>query len=234
MQTKSLKAFGRGRAMIALLAASTACLAIPAQAQEAATAAAATPHAKIGAWGFDLEGRDLSVKPGDDFDHYASGIWLKTATIGADKPEVSAFYNLYDESQSQLKDLITNAPADSKYGALYKSMMDEGRIEALGIAPLKPDLARIAAIKTKAEMAHYMGTTDGHFGGSLFGFSCPAGHRGRVDQPAQPAPGRARHARPRLLSQRRVQAAARGLSRLCRAHIPQTIGTPNPAAAADR
>src|SRR5213075_743654 len=136
--------------------------------------AAATPavpaHAKLGTWGVDLSGRDLKVKPGDDFERYASGTWLAKTEIAADKPEVSSFYDLFDRSQDQLKALITNAPADSKYGALYKSMMDEARVEAVGLAPLKRDLAAVAAIKTKAAMARHMGVTDGQFGSSLFGF----------------------------------------------------------------
>ena len=114
MKKKSLKAFGRGRAMIALLAASTAWLAVPAQAQEAASTAASAPRAKLGAWGVDLAGRDLSVKPGDDFEKYASGTWLKNTVIAADKPEAGAFYDLYDANQSQLKELIANAPEGTR------------------------------------------------------------------------------------------------------------------------
>jgi putative endopeptidase len=225
MQVSGFKSFRKMRASALLLVASTACWAIPAAAQS-------TAHAKIGAWGFDLAGRDLSVKPGDDFEHYASGNWLKNATIAADKPEVSAFYNLYDESQSQLKDLITNAPADSKYGALYKSMMDEARIESLGIAPLKPDLAKIAAINTKAEMAHYMGTTDGHFGGSLFGFYVqPDTADASINQLNLLQAGLGMPNRDYYLSdQFKPQREA------YRAYIERTfrnIGTPNPAAAAN-
>ena len=170
MQVRGFRSFGKARAAVLLLAAaSTTCWTNPALAQTLA-AAVAPGHAKLGAWGFDLAGRDLSVKPGDDFEKYASGTWLKNAQIGADKPEASAFYDLFDANQSQLKELIANAPAGSKYGAMYQSMMDEARIEALGITPLKADLAKISAIKTKAEMAHFMGATDGHFGSSLFGF----------------------------------------------------------------
>src|SRR6476620_12720670 len=127
MKTKGLKTF-------AVLIASTACWAIPAQAQTAAPAAATTatsPHAKLGTWGVDLTTRDLTVKPGNDFEKYASGTWLKNTQIAADKPEAGAFYDLYDSNQSQLKDLIANAPEGSKAGALYKSMMDEARVEAL-------------------------------------------------------------------------------------------------------
>src|SRR6476620_3808876 len=160
MKTKGLKTF-------AVLIASTACWAIPAQAQTAAPAAATTatsPHAKLGTWGVDLTTRDLTVKPGEDFQKYASGTWLKNTQIAADKPEAGSFYELFDLSQDQLKELVTNAPADSKYGALYRSMMDEAAVEARGIEPLSKDLATVAAIKTKGDMARYMGATVGTFG----------------------------------------------------------------------
>ena len=224
MQTKKM-AFGRARATIALLAASTAWLAVPARAQEAASTAAAAPHAKLGAWGFDLDGRDLSVKPGNDFQKYASGTWLKNTQIAADKPEAGASTNS-TTSARQLKELITNAPEGSKAGALYQSMMDEARVEALGLRPLKADLAKIAAIKTKAEMAHYMGTTDGHFGSSLFGLRPAARHGGRDDERAEPLSGRARPAEPRLLSEARVQEAARRLPRLSRADVQRSEPEP--------
>jgi putative endopeptidase len=41
---------------------------------------------QYGAWGFDLSAMDRSVKPGDDFNRYASGAWLARTTIPADKP----------------------------------------------------------------------------------------------------------------------------------------------------
>ena len=233
MKKKSLKAFGRGRAMIALLAASTAWLAVAAQAQEAASTAASAPRAKLGAWGVDLAGRDLSVKPGDDFEKYASGTWLKNTVIAADKPEAGAFYDLYDANQSQLKELIANAPEGSKAGALYKSMMDEARIEALGLTPLKADLAKIAAIKTKAEMARHMGTTDGHFGSSLFGFylqpdtADASMNQVNMLQSGLGLPNRDYYLKPDFKKQRDAYSAY--LERTFR-----NIGTPNPAAAAAR
>jgi putative endopeptidase len=74
-------------------------------------------------------------------------------------------------TQDQLKALITGAPAESQYGAMYQSMMDEARVEALGLTPLKRDLATVAAIPSKAAFARYMGTTDGRFGSSLFAWA---------------------------------------------------------------
>jgi putative endopeptidase len=236
MQNKKFRA--PLRAAVVALAASTACWAMPAVAQGPATATAAATStvpakARLGAWGFDLTGIDTSVKPGDDFEKYASGKWLARTQIAPDKPEVSSFYDLFDLSQEQLKDLITKAPADSKYGALYKSMMDEAAVETAGLTPLKADLAKIEAIKTKAEMARYMGTTDGHFGSSLFGFYVqPDTADASVNalnllQAGLGMPNRDYYLSDQFKPQREAY----------RAYIERTfrnIGRPNAAAAADR
>jgi putative endopeptidase len=229
MRVRGLTNFARVRAAAVLLAASTACWAIPAQ----AAAPPAPAHAKIGDWGVDLAGRDLSVKPGDDFERYASGTWLANTEIPADKPEVSSFYNLYLQSQDQLKDLITSAPADSKYGAMYQSMMDEARVEALGLKPLKKDLAKVAAIKTKADFARHMGTTSGSFGSSLFAFDLepdtanPTMNAVYVYQSGLGLPNRDYYLGDQFKPQREAY----------RAYIERTfrnIGTPHAAAAANR
>jgi putative endopeptidase len=237
MQTNSLKTFGRARAVIALLAAS-ACWAIPANAEApAAASAAATPsvpaHARLGAWGIDLTARDLSVKPGDDFQKYASGKWLATTQIAADKPEVSSFYELFDLSQDQLKDVITTASPDSKYGAMYKSMMDEAAVEATGITPLKADLAKIDAITTKADFARYMGSAVGGFGSAVFFYDVePDTADAKMDalylyQSGLGMPNRDYYLKDEFKPQRTAY----------RAYLERTfntIGNPNPAAAADR
>jgi putative endopeptidase len=224
--------FARVRASALLLAASTACWTVPAHAEASATPAVPA-HAALGEWGVDLSARDLSVQPGDDFQRYASGNWLAKTQIPADKPEASSFYELFDLSQDQLKELITNAPADSKYGALYHSMMDEAAAEAAGLAPLKQDLAKIAAIKTKTEMARYMGATDHHFGSSLFGFYVqPDTADASINalnllQGGLGLPSRDYYLSDQFKPQREAY----------RAYIERTlrnVGTPNPAAAADR
>jgi putative endopeptidase len=127
------------RATGVLLAASTALAGTSLVAQTAQVAPAAPAKAKLGMWGVDLTSRDTSVKPGDDFQKYASGSWIAKTQIPADKPEVGSFYEVYDLSQDQLKAVVTSAPVTSQYGALYQSMMDEARVETVGIAPLKED-----------------------------------------------------------------------------------------------
>jgi putative endopeptidase len=226
----------RVRAATLVLAATTACWTIPASAQTSAAAAATvvTPaHAKLGTWGVDLSARDMSVKPGEDFQKYASGTWLAKTAIPADKPEVGSFYEVFDLSQDQLKALVTSAPASNKYGALYQSMMDENRVEQVGIAPLKADLAKVAAIKTKAEFARHMGTTEGAFGSSTFAFDVePDTADASMDalyvyQAGLGMPNRDYY----------LKAAFKPQRDAYRAYVERTmkaIGQPNPAAAAGR
>ena len=113
-----MKLFVCARRAAFLLAASTALAPFGANAQSPqasvattpiATSAGARPH--FGTWGVDLSVRDLSVRPGDDFQKYASGKWLATTDIPADKPEVGSFYELLDLTQGQLRDLVTRAAA---------------------------------------------------------------------------------------------------------------------------
>lgn len=124
----------------------------------------------FGSWGVDLSSRDLSVKPGDDFQRYASGKWMAATTIPADRPGVGAFSDLHDLTQEQLQKLITEAPKGSKYGALYASFMDEKRVEALKLKPLKADLLALAAITNKTDFTRFMAGTAGAFGMSLVDF----------------------------------------------------------------
>ena len=46
---------------------------------------------------------------------------------------------------------------ERKVGDFYASAMDEAAAESKGVAPLKPALSRIAALKTKADLATYLG-----------------------------------------------------------------------------
>ena len=89
----SIENFRGAARLAAMLLACSALQSIPAAAQNVAatTPTTGTAHAKLGAWGIDLSGRDTSVKPGDDFEKYASGNWLARTQIAPDKPEVSAF-----------------------------------------------------------------------------------------------------------------------------------------------
>jgi len=115
--------------------------------------------------GIDLAGMDTSVAPGDDFNAYTNGGWIKATPIPADKPSYGVFTMLADETRKRLLSLIQEsakagsaAGADTrKIGDFYASFMDEAAIEAKGIAPLKPQLDAIAAIADRHALARALG-----------------------------------------------------------------------------
>ena len=121
--------------------------------------------AKRDTHGIVVANMDPSVKPGDDFFEYCDGAWIKRTEIPPDRSRVSVFSILGDLSNQRTKGLIeeavkANAPSGSnarKIADLYSSYMDEAAIEAKGLAPLRPHLEAIAAIRDKHELAHALG-----------------------------------------------------------------------------
>ena len=151
----------------ALLIAACTPLALAAPSLAAETAAT-DGSVRFGTWGVDLHSRDLKVNPGDDFQRYSSGTWMDQNEIPADKSQNGVGSEVSDRNQERLQAIVTGAPKDSQLGALYASYMDEARLEQLDAAPLKADLARIDAIKSKAEFTRAMADSFADFGSTLF------------------------------------------------------------------
>ncbi|MBS0575796.1 MAG: M13 family metallopeptidase [Proteobacteria bacterium] len=139
-----------------------------------ATVAAATPPTS----GIDTSGMDKSVRPQDDFYQYVNGHWLATTPIPADKASYGVFTILYDKSLDNLRAIVEQsqkAPGNAgerKIGDLYASFMDEARVNALGLKPLQPELDRIAAMKSVADLAPLIARfgrigVDAPFGGGV-------------------------------------------------------------------
>ncbi|WP_374576215.1 M13 family metallopeptidase [Phenylobacterium sp.] len=159
-------AFG---AIAPLVLTACATTGAPAAAPEAPpmppAATAEKPKPQYGAFGFDAAGMDASVKPGDDFFEYADGGWVKATEIPADRSTFNTFAVLRELASKRTAEIIdeaakSDAPAGSnarKIGDYYSSFMDEAKIEALGAAPLKPELARIAAIGDRKALARELG-----------------------------------------------------------------------------
>ena len=105
--------------------------------------------------GIDKANFDLSVKPGNDFYHYAAGGWLKSHPLDAEHPMNGAFVDLDELNQKRIRSLIeeyANTPQQKgtlgqKIGSIYRMMMDSVKLNKEGYAPLKPYLDRVAAIK---------------------------------------------------------------------------------------
>ncbi len=161
-----------------------------------------------------------SVAPGDDFNAYANGGWIKATPIPADKASYGIFAILADETRKRLLALIQEAvqagsaaSGDTrKIADFYSSFMDEAAIESKGIAPLKPQLDTIAAIADRHALARVLGgqlradvdplnNTNFETDEPLRSLGHP-GPDGPVTQLSVSAPGRSRNAGPRLLSLR--------------------------------
>jgi putative endopeptidase len=114
-----------------------------------------------------LGGVDSSVKPGEDFYRYANGGWLARSVIPAGQQGYDTRSMLKEKTSRQVRDLMQNAAAShsakgslaQKVGDFYVSFMDEAGIEAKGLTPLADEMAAIAAIKNKASLSAYLGST---------------------------------------------------------------------------
>ena len=132
---------------------------------------------EYGAWGVDLTAMDLKVKPGDNFNRYASGAWIDRTTIPADKPMASLRYLMTDRTEGRLRDLMEKAAAavpaqpatlEEKIGGFYKSFMDEPRIETLGTGAIAPELDAIRASASRDDIAELMGCNVNDFFATIF------------------------------------------------------------------
>lgn len=104
-----------------------------------------------------MSNMDPMANPCVDFYQYACGGWMANNPIPPDESTWGQFNELADRNRAILRSILEKAAADSpartaveqKIGDFYASCMDEQTIEKLGLAPLKGDLDRIAALRDK-------------------------------------------------------------------------------------
>ncbi len=113
-----------------------------------------------GTFGIQTQHIDKAARPGDDFDHYVNGKWENAAVLPADKSRIGAFSTLSDQSDERLRALLEELSArkwpagssQARIAAAYSAYMNTAGIEAAGLAPARPYLDRIAAVKTRGDL----------------------------------------------------------------------------------
>jgi predicted metalloendopeptidase len=109
---------------------------------------------------------NMTVLPGDDFFAWANGEWLAKTEIPADRGAWSSMASLAEQTNERIAKMIEDLAADKatsgearKVADYYSAYMNEAAIEKKGIAPIKPYLAKIDAIKDRPGLVRALGAS---------------------------------------------------------------------------
>ena len=119
----------------------------------------------VGKWGFDRDGMDRSILPGDDFYRYAGGNWMKKAQIPEDLGSINSLTLIHLKVEQDLRKILEEFVAakpspgtdEQRLADYYSSYLDTKTINELGMKPFESDLAAIAGAKTHEDVAALMG-----------------------------------------------------------------------------
>ena len=128
--------------------------------------------------GIDLANMDTTMAPGTDFYRYACGGWNDAHPLTDEYARFGSFEALGELSIEQVKTLLNELAAQpheagsvgQKIGTLYNVVMDSTKQNAEGINPLKADLARVAAVKSREELQEVLFDMHLKGMGNMFGF----------------------------------------------------------------
>ena len=128
--------------------------------------------------GLDPALMDKTADPCTDFYQYSCGGWLKQNPIPPDQAAYGRGTELRERNRLVLRDILEKASLDrpgrsaveQKIGDFYAACMDEAAINKKGIAPIKGELDRIAALKSKGELPEEVARLHSLFVNALFAF----------------------------------------------------------------
>jgi predicted metalloendopeptidase len=134
--------------------------------------------------GIAIDLMDKSVRPNDNFFQFVNGTWLKNTSIPADKTRWGSFDELRQNTDKDALAILKDAAKDPKYKSntdqgkainIYKTVMDTVARNKQAIAPIKPYLAKINAVKNTADLQKLLMETEAvGDGAGFFGFGIGA------------------------------------------------------------
>lgn len=128
---------------------------------------------------FDRSLIDQTVDPCDNFYRFSCNGWFKKNPLPPDQVSYGRFTELAELNRLHLKQILeevsavkgTRTPNEQKIGDEYASCMDTATINKQGIAPLKPELDRIAGLKSAAGLPALLGHLHTIGVDAFFGFT---------------------------------------------------------------
>jgi putative endopeptidase len=114
---------------------------------------------------FDATLVDTTVNPCDNFYRYACNGWFAKNPLPPDQIAYGRFTELMELNRLRLKEILEQASVPSatrsaneqKIGDEYASCMDTVAINKAGLKPLKPELDRIAALRSVQDLPTLLG-----------------------------------------------------------------------------
>jgi endothelin-converting enzyme/putative endopeptidase len=113
----------------------------------------------------DVSAMDRSVDPCEDLYTFACGGWKKNNPIPADQTRWDVYSKLSVDNQRYLWGILEDAakpvsgrtPTQQKIGDYFAACMNLDAIERAGLAPIQPDLKKIAALVDREQLARLLG-----------------------------------------------------------------------------
>ncbi len=127
---------------------------------------------------FDTSAIDKAVNPCINFYEFSCGTWRKNNPIPADRPAWGRGAELQERNLAVLHQILEKVSdpkakrnaLEAKVGDEYGACMDEATAEAKGTKPIAADLARIHALKNRAELIAYIAAMHNNGTSGLFSF----------------------------------------------------------------
>jgi putative endopeptidase len=111
--------------------------------------------------GVQLSYIDSSYTPQTDFYKFCNGKWLKTTKIPDSDSRWGSFNEINERNLANIKTILNSVSANKtaapgsdvqKLRDFYLTAMDSVKADKLGLSPIKPQLAKIDALKTNDEL----------------------------------------------------------------------------------
>ncbi len=128
---------------------------------------------------------DPAIAACTDLNGFVNSKWLKANPVPNDQTTWGSFEILRERSLEVQHALVQQAAAsqakagsvEAKIGDIWKTGSDEAKIEAAGIAPLQPQLDKIAALNDTAAITQYLRDSQAQGQGVLFSLFANADYK---------------------------------------------------------